>query len=250
MRFVFSSIVLAITSLMVTESGAAAPQAAPKSFAVFVAFYNTHNDIIRGGVCGTVFFVSPTQAITAHHVLRASSFKPANGFERVRVWLVHEDYRAIEMKPEFVTSNPDKDITTIKIPVELAVDRRFVFPRATKLAAGPTPVETDGFIANTAGPTLERQGLDVNIVKVSSLTRLHLSGTLVRSAVVNLKAADIDLKSSPNYELSYQPVVGISGGPVTSGGKVIAMNSFADPGTRKHTWALQLVGASSGLARP
>ena len=31
------------------------------------------------------------------------------------------------------------------------------------------------------------------------------------------------------------------GGPVISNGKVIAMNSFADPGTRKHTWALRLL---------
>ncbi len=212
-----------MASLLVTETGAAAPLAAPKSFAVFVAFYNTHNDIIRGGVCGTVFFVSPTQAITAHHVLRGSSFKPMAGFERVRVWLVHEDYRAIEMKPEFIASNPDKDITTIQLPAALAVDSRFVFPRASAVAtSGSTPVETDGFIANTTGPTLERHGLEIDIVRVPSLSRLHLSGTLVRSAVVSIKASDIDLKSSPNFELSYQPVVGISGGPVTANGEVIA----------------------------
>src|ERR1035437_1868590 len=176
LRLLFSSIVFVMASFLVTESGSAAPMTAPKSFAVFVAFYNTGNDIVRGGVCGTVFFVSPTQAITAHHVLRAASFKPIPGFERVRVWLVHEDYPAIEMKPEFVASNPDKDITTIQLPEKLKVASRFVFATAP-VGAVSSPVETDGFIANTAGPTLARQGLDINIVRVSSLSRLHLSGT-------------------------------------------------------------------------
>jgi hypothetical protein len=165
------------------------------------------------------------------------------GFERVRVWLVHEDYPAIEMKPEFVASNPDQDITTISLPEAKKVDSKFVFATASSVVLS-APVETDGFIANTAGPTLVREGFDIGIAKVTSLSRLHLEGKLLRSATVSLKASDIDLKSSPNLELSYQPVVGISGGPVTSNGKVIAMNSFADPSTRKSTWALQI------LARP
>jgi hypothetical protein len=239
LRSLILSIALQLAALAVTDSASASPMTAPKSFAVFVAFYNTHDDIVRGGVCGTVFFVSHTHAITAHHVLKAESFKPMPGFERVRVWLVHEDYPAIEMRAEYVRSNPDKDITEITLPVSKKVDSRFVFAMAKPGQIG-AKVETDGFVANTAGPTLTRVGQDVEIVKVNNLTRLHLSGNLVQSAVVNIKAADIDLKSSPNLELSYQPVVGISGGPVTSGGKVIAMNSFADPGTRKHTWALQL----------
>jgi hypothetical protein len=231
------SLVLALVG--VTESVSASPMTAPKSFAVFVAFYNTHNDIVRGGVCGTVFFVSQTQAITAHHVLRAESFQPAPGFEKVRVWLVHEDYPAIEMKPEYVASIPDKDITQISLPATKKVDSRFVFaiaPTGTPIKS----VETDGFVANTAGPTLARVGKDVDIVSVPHLERMHLSGSLVRQATVTLKALDIDLKASPNLELSYKPVVGISGGPVTSNGQVIGMNSFADPGTRQHTWALQI----------
>jgi hypothetical protein len=143
------------------------------------------------------------------------------------------------MKAEYVQSNPDKDITTITLPLEKKVAARFVFALAPAGAVA-SQVETDGFIANTAGPTLARDGQDIDIVKVTKLSRLHLSGNLVRSAVVSLKALDIDLKSSPNVELSYRPVVGISGGPVISNGKVIAMNSFADPGTRQSTWALQL----------
>jgi hypothetical protein len=171
-------------------------------------------------------------------VLKTASFKPMPGFERVRVWLVHEGYRPIELKQEFVQSNANTDITLITLPAAQAVEARFVY--ATGAADLNAPVETDGFIANTAGPILERQGADIAVTHVEHLERLHLSGTLLRTAQVNLKASDIELKASPEMELSYKPVVGISGGPVTSHGKVIAMNSFADPATFKHTWALKL----------
>jgi hypothetical protein len=238
-------LVMILASALVTESGSAAPISAPKSFAVFVASYNTYNDVVRGGVCGTVFFVSPTRAITANHVLKASSFTPLPGFERVHVWLVHEGYPAVEIKKEFITSNPNTDVTAIHLPTELKVDGQFVFATA-QVDAGTTNVETDGFIASSAGPTLVRQGPDIQISEVTHLSRLHLSGTLIRTANINLKAADIELKESPEVELSFQPIVGISGGPVTSNGKVIAMNSFADPETRQHTWALQL-HSSTGL---
>lgn len=230
---------LALTLAGVTEYVSASPLTAPKSFAVFVAFYNTHNNIVRGGICGTVFFVSQTHAITAHHVLRAESFKPVAGFEKARVWLVHEGYPAIEMKPEYLTSVPDKDLTQIFLPDAKKVDSRYVFAIAPPGMTIKT-VETDGFVANTAGPNLVRVGKDVDIVSISRLERMHLSGSLVRQATVTLKAHDIDLKASPNLELSYKPLVGISGGPVTSNGQVIGMNSFADPETRQHTWALQI----------
>jgi hypothetical protein len=246
-RFAVSLITLILAVLTVTESASAAPLSAPKSFAVFVAFYNAHGGEVRGGVCGTVFFVSPTQAITAHHVLRAESFKPIAGFERVRVWLIHEDSAPIEMKPEYVSSNSEKDVSLIRLPESQKVDAKFIFPTAP-VTTVTSDVETDGFVANTAGPTLVREGEDVTIAKVSNLSRLHLQGKLLRSAIVNLKASDIDLKASPNVELSYQPVVGISGGPVTADGKVIAMNSFADPRTRKSTWALRLLNPPAPLA--
>jgi hypothetical protein len=230
---------------LVSETALAATISTPKSFAVFVTFYNTHDDNVRGGVCGTVFFVSPTQAITAHHVLKAESFKPLPGFDRVKVWLVHEGYRPVEMRPEYIQSNPSTDVTTIQIPTARAVDRSFVY--ATGGIEGAKQVETDGFVANTAGPQLTRVGADVVVTAVDHLERLHLSGTVIRTAQVNLKATDLELKGSPEVEFSYQPVVGISGGPVTSNGKVIAMNSFADPATFKHTWGLQLRASTSGL---
>jgi hypothetical protein len=216
---------------------------APKSFAVFTTSFNSSGLEARGGVNGTVFFVSPTRAITANHVVNRSSFKPLPGFEHVKVWLVHEGYAPIELAPENLESDPARDVTVINLPDTKKVEARFVFKMGTPGGTDENVV-SEGFIANSAGPILVRQGADLAIVAVPHLSRLFMQGKILRQVRVELKASDIDLKSSPEYELSYTPIVGISGGPVVAHGQVIAMNSFADPSTRRQTWALDL---SQGL---
>jgi hypothetical protein len=233
------AIVPILSFLLAANSASGAAETAPKAFAVFVASYNSAGNEVLGGVAGTLFFVTPTRAITAYHVLQAASFKPLPGFRHVRVWLVHENEPAIELKPEYLTSRPDRDLTMVNLPATKAVRADFVYASAARPAPAQT-VESEGYIANSTGPALAWNGPLLEITAVPRLARLHLTGTLVRHALVNLDATDVKLNASPDMELSYRPVVGMSGGPVLAGGKVVAMNSFADPTTREHTWALTL----------
>lgn len=243
------TLLIALTlNTCVPFSGWAATPAAPKAFAVFVAYYNTHNDEARGGVAGSLFFVSPTEAITAYHVLQPASFTKRPGFERMKVWLVHAGEPAIEVKPEYLTYQPDKDLTFIRLPKSAAVRPHFVY--ATAAAAQGAAVETEGYIAGSTGPVFVRQGEDLAIAAVPQLQMLRLNGKVLRQAQVEVVAADLKVKNSPNVELSYRPVVGMSGGPVVSEGRVIAMNSFADPATRLSTWALQIKPVSQPLLNP
>lgn len=232
-------IAVSVLGACLNNAVSAAPEAPFKTFAVFTVSYNTGNNEARGGVAGTLFFVSPREAITAYHVLNAKSFKPAPGFERVRVWLLHEGHAPIEVKAEYLAFQADKDLTRVRLPENGKVPDRFVFT-----PAGLNPqiayVETEGFRANTGGPLLARQGADLTVLSVRRLERLRSVGKILRQATVDLNAADVRLKASPNVQLSYQPVVGLSGGPVISAGRVIAMNSFADPSTFAQTWALVL----------
>jgi hypothetical protein len=253
-KVIYSSLVL-ICLLWVSEFSAATisstAKVLPKSFAVYTASFNDEGFEARGGVNGTIFFVSPTQAITAYHVLHASNFHPLPGFKHVRIWLVHEGYRPIEVKPEYLKTDSNKDMTVVTIPPALAVDTKFVYSMGSMQSSEATAglkAESDGFIANSTGPRLMRQGSLIEIIAVEHLARIHLEGTTLRQALVNLKAGDIELKVAPELELSYQPIVGISGGPVVIDGKVVAMNSFADPSTRKSTWALQVKPMQSLLA--
>lgn len=234
----FLQIAIAVSAVVsgVTVS-AASHLETPKSFAVFVVSYNKTNDEAVGGVAGTAFFISKNKAITAHHVLQAESFRPAAGFEKVRVWLVHEDLPPIELKAENVTSEPEHDRATIRIAG--SVSKNFIYRLRTQALAGGE-VSTEGFRANTAGPLLARVGSDLAVVSVPHLDRLNSRGQLLKKANVDLTAADVKLKSIPCLQVSYLPVRGLSGGPVLLNGQVIGMNSFADPTGVNRTWAVEM----------
>ncbi len=232
----------------VTEIGAVSGGSTARSFALFMVSYNAQGAEAEGGVAGTVFFISPNQAVTAYHVINEKSFAPNQGFQKKRLWLVHEGHAPIEVKPEFLKTDRLRDLTLIRIPK--AVAKRYVFD--TQAAAAPNmAVESEGFVASSAGPVLERRGADLAIVAVPRLHRVFAKGLVIRKAPVDLKAQDVELSNSPSLELTYEPIKGMSGGPVVSGGKVVAMNSFADPQTFKRTWALELQpGISRAIARP
>jgi Trypsin-like peptidase domain len=207
-----------------------------KSFGVFIAAYNSSGSEARGGIAGTAFFVSPNRAITAFHVLKPTSLKPAGGFERIRIWLVHENEPAIEVRPEYLHYSEDKDLTEINFP-SLKAKTKYVFESVRNATVGAS-VETEGFLANSVGPVLQRFGSDLEIISVPHLERMELRGNLTRTARVSLEASDIHLHEIPCLQADYTPIVGFSGGPVVYQGKVIGMNSFADPNSRKSTWAV------------
>lgn len=205
---------------------------APKSYAVFLAHFDPVTGEAHGGVCGSAFFISPTRAMTAFHVLQPRSFADA----RTQIWLVHEGEPAIELSAEEITGDSAHDTTTIDLA--RAVDPKYVF----KLASAPEgDVETDGFIASSAGPQLAREGRRLKITSVPHLERIHAEGRIVRGATpVTLTSADVNLRDASCVQLSYQPIVGLSGGPVFKGDRVYAMNSFADPRARESTWAVEI----------
>lgn len=210
-----------------------------RSFGVFTVSYKPGVAQARGGIAGTAFFVSKTRAITAYHVLKRVSFKPAPGFDHAKVWLVHENHAPIELNEKNLHYYPDRDETVIDFD-RVAVEDAFVFQPGGVVAAAGANVETEGFLANSAGPVLQFAGEDLRITSVPQLHRLHMTGGLTRSVRVNIEAVDLSLKETPCLELDYIPVVGMSGGPVLENGRVIGMNSFADPTTRAHTWAVAL----------
>lgn len=235
MKAIWPCLILTILS---HAAAAPAPTASPRTFAVFSAsFVKGGPGEVRGGVGGTAFFISPTLAVTAHHVLSPSVFQAPEG-RRHRTWLVRENFRAIEIKPEYLTFYREKDLTIIRLPESEAVPSNLVYPAFTG-AVGDVQVESHGFVANSAGPRLAWVNGAVDIVGVPALQRRHMTGRVLREAQINLHAQDVVLKDAPCVQLSYEPIVGMSGGPVVVGGAVLGMNSFGDPGTRQQSWAVR-----------
>lgn len=211
----------------------------PKSFAVFVVRYNSMTREASGGVAGTAFFTSQNQAITAFHVLQEDSFKSHSVNDKVYIWLVHENHLAIPIQLNDLITKKSSDLTFIQFPNSV-VGKDFVYQVARPQTPSSTiKVVTEGFVANSAGPSLKMIDGEVKVTEVKKLNRLHAEGQLLRSAQVSLEALDVTLDQTPCFQVSYQPVVGLSGGPLLIEGRVVGMNSFADP-SRTSTWAVKI----------
>src|SRR5262245_51088951 len=102
MGLALKSFILTLTVAGGPTAGAPLPSPTPKSFAVFSVAYKARGGEVRGGVGGTAFFVSPTTVITAYHVLQPATFQAAAG-EKKRTWLVRENFRPVELKPQYLT---------------------------------------------------------------------------------------------------------------------------------------------------
>jgi hypothetical protein len=251
----------AVSSFAPPARAASSQMAHPKSYAVFIATYDPATGSTIGGVAGSAFFISETEAITAFHVLQPSSFTNPH----TQAWLVHENEPAIELTRSDLQADPSLDRTSIRL-TRTRAPIRYIYERGT--AAPGARVETDGFIANSAGPILELalttptsdspttenrngngNGLGngnrkpttdprLRITSVPHLSRLHAEGNLLRHVRVELSSNDVNLKNAPCVQVSYKPVVGLSGGPVVSGDRVVGMNSFAEPESRASTFAV------------
>jgi hypothetical protein len=219
----------------------------PKSFAVFVAHFNPTTGEAKGGVAGSAFFVTPSKALTAFHVLNKKSFEKLSPTEIVKIWLVREHQHPIAIQAPTLIEHAPKDITAIDFGALEMVKQSEVYEVSPEnVHMGPplaTALESDGFVASTKGPTLNFDGIDLSISSVPYLSRLHKNGKLVRSAAITLHAADVKLTDVPCLQVTYEPVVGLSGGPITAQGKLVAINSFADP-SKASTWGVQLTSST------
>lgn len=231
--------ILGVLTLIACVPQIAAAQVAtakPKSFAVFVLASNEKGEA-RGGVAGTAFFIGARKAITAYHVLQKKSFELQPGFSRQRVWLVHEGEPAVELHSSNVSFDVKNDLTFITL--EKDIPSKFIYPFGNEVRQG-SEVTTEGFIAETAGPTLMRIKGEIEVVDVPKLERVNLQGQVITAARMQLRALDVTLDSTPCFQTTYEPIRGISGGPLLLGGRVVGMNSFGDPEEAHRTWAVIL----------
>lgn len=239
-KLLYALITVASVIIAVPVSGAISSSGTHKTFAIFIAAYNPQTGEARGGVGGTAFFMSQNEAITAYHVVRPETFVAKSSGEKVFVWLVHENEPAIVISPKDVVYFSDRDLTKIFLPKGSGVSKKFVFKRADHRDVDVKQVHTEGFIANSGGPQVSVIGDNLVVNNVPTLARIQSEGERLRRAPVELRAVDVNLRGISCFELSYQPIVGLSGGPVLVNGRVIGMNSFADPQTRSKTWAVDL----------
>jgi hypothetical protein len=233
-------LVLATLVPVFAQALALPPQEPPKSYAVFVARYHTDSSLAVGGVAGTAFFVEADKAVTAFHVLQGSSFAVQSENEKVRIWLVHENEKPIEVFPENLKLQANKDLTLIHFagPV-VPASKIYQWADSAQAKSSVSVLESDGFQANSLGPELQWSGQDIEIRRVQKLERIHAQGQILQRARVDLAASDVHLRQTDCVQVGFLPVVGLSGGPLTLNGRIVGMNSFAGD-QRSSTWAVVL----------
>lgn len=228
---------------------AAARAQAPKirAFAVFKVSYLSHNpSSAMGGIAGTAFFTEKNRAFSAYHVMRPELFKPNTGYDRVRVWLVHQKHPPIEVVAQNMRYDSRKDLSAIQF-ADAVVPESFVFESAVGQPVarpGEAQLSSQGYVVGeTAEVTLISTGTDLRIQKVGQLpAKLH-QGVLRRRVKLSLKSLDMRLENIPGLELSYGMYVGMSGGPTLIDGRVVGVNSFgfpADQAYKTQAWAVLL----------
>jgi hypothetical protein len=184
----------------------------------------------EGGSCGTVFFVTETTFITAHHGNEANSgmLRPNAGYPNVRVFLANSQGDTIE---DFwiVKRIPDYDLAIGRISKSHPAVR--VCPLQTEIVPGGE-VYNIGFPTDQGVPDyslrIDGYKLIVERIRIRPLTQ---EGTVQAITNLTIRANDIHLQDRTVAVLSYSSRVGFSGGPLVckKSGKVVGLMSFVIP---------------------
>jgi hypothetical protein len=204
-----------------------------KSFAVYKASYNERgnksgkSDVV-GGICGTAFFISDHEALSAGHVINPGLFSPNSGYARAQVWLVSETGGVIEIHEEQVRSLPDVDAALIRFEKSV-VSQSYVF----EIAADTPPVNTAasmvGYRLGSGQPALAWEGDRLRLSRVLNLEKEERSGDIEALVNLSISASDVKLNNIHTLKFSAGSRVGMSGGPTLVAGKVVGLNSLGFP---------------------
>jgi len=185
----------------------------------------------EGGSCATVFFVTSTIFVTAHHGLEVGSerFKPSKGFPNVRVFLgnakgdIIDDFWIEKRIPEYdlVVGRIREGCATVEV-CEL---QRSIAQKDEVYNLG---FPTDQ--SNRLNYTLSMEG-DKLIVQRLQIQPAVQEGIVKATTNYSISAIDVKLTDKKVAFLSYTSRVGFSGGPLISkqSGKVVGMMSLVAP---------------------
>ncbi len=184
----------------------------------------------EGGSCGSVFFVSETTFVTAHHgnELNSTILKPNAGYSRVRVFLANTKGDTID--DFWITKRvPEYDLAIGRISRPHSAIR--VCPLQTELSVGDD-VYNIGFPTDQGVPdySLRIDGEKL-IVQRISMKAFVQKGTVKAIERMSLNSESISLQGKTLAVLDYSSRDGFSGGPLVSRktGKVVGFMSFVIP---------------------
>jgi hypothetical protein len=202
------------------------------AFAIFKLSYNEPGDSkLSGGICGTGFFVDPTTALTAHHVLNNDTFRPNPGFQHALLWIISRNGQIHCLERSYVELHPEIDTTVIRF--EDPIRNVQIYDFATRGIVVGMLVRGIGHGGNVM-PAVDAQwrGRELRITSVNlERTILDTDGHVKRLLTLHVNANDVKLQGVSGFELSFASQVGMSGGPVVDRdtGEVLGLLSLGLP---------------------
>lgn len=216
------------------------------AFAILKLSYNEPGDSsLTGGICGTGFFLDPSTAFTAHHVLNEETLAPNAGYRHVILWLILRSGPIYRIERSAVELHPEIDTTVIRFknPVLGAL----IYDVARTKADAGISVRGMGYEGNVM-PSIDAkwQALEL-VVQSANLADVVLDrdGYVKRLVTLDVTANDIKMVGVRGFELSFGSRVGMSGGPVVdlASGRVLGMLSIglpADHNVKTETFAVSI----------
>lgn len=185
---------------------------------------------VEGGICGSAFVLNSSEAITAHHVLNTSNFKPNSGFTKCQFWLLCEPNFILELKKEDLTNFSEMETTLIGL-------KKIFKGQLREMDFGVPNVNTECYNEGFKGglmPTLDAKwgpkGLVINSFS-SKNVKIKAEGFIKSKKILNVNTNDMVLTNIKGLETSYGGIVGMSGGPLIDkqANKVIGLMSIGLP---------------------
>lgn len=221
---------LCFTLVVLLSPCTAQPVSSDHVWAIVKVSYDPTTLKAEGGSCGTVFFVSETIFVTAHHGNEANSarLRPNVGYPNVRVFLANsqgdtiDDFWIVKRVPEY-------DLAIGRIGRPHPAVR--VCPLQTEIAPGDE-VYNIGFPTDQGIPDcslqIEGHKLVVQRIRMKPFTQ---EGTVKAIKKVTVRADDVNLQDKTVAVLDYSSRNGFSGGPLVSRSseKIVGLISFVVP---------------------
>jgi len=196
-------------------------------WAILKISYNPLTNKAEGGICGSAFFITRRNFISAHHCFNEMTFRPNEGFPKVKVFLANDRGKIIQgiqikrLVPEYdlAVGEVDRYYGSIEI---CKIGHRF---------------NTGDLVQNIGYPKrglikceLRMIGSDLVVRKISLKKEIQ-DGKIEAVMKVDINARDVQIKHKELIMLSYSSEVGFSGGPLLlkNSREVIGMMSLVIP---------------------
>lgn len=197
---------------------------------------------VTGGICGTAFFVDTRTALTAHHVLNPSTFSPNEGYKHCGVWIAARLGLVARVAAHQVLHTPGLDLSVIRF--DEPQEEVHLYQLAHSEPALGAQILARGHKGGEMPVVNTRWDNEVLAIDRCDLlgAASDVAGYVKWVGRLNISSADIQMSDTLGFEVSFESILGMSGGPVIDQEErvtgMLSLGCPADAEVKKQTFAV------------